>query len=185
MRSSPATPTPVDKKKMTDQRLELYELPNYTSRKNKTNDYGFNPHEQKHETYTGMGADINVHDQWAVESMGKIQDRTREHLGSSDKAIIAYRKLLRAEIEKVAGGREADDVARCGHRAQHSGPGHHGRHRADQGLGNLLDGSRRRPSSRCAMDGSRSGRSDRAGVQCHPPAGGRVKIDQNSRGRVR
>ncbi|MGC5376842.1 hypothetical protein ACPXAO_25395, partial [Salmonella enterica] len=33
-----------------------------------------------------------------------IQDRTKEHLGSSDKAIVQYRRLLRAEIEKVAGG---------------------------------------------------------------------------------
>jgi hypothetical protein len=47
------------------------------------NDYGFDPHEQATETYTGMGADINVHDQWAVESMGAIQDRTNEHLGTS------------------------------------------------------------------------------------------------------
>jgi hypothetical protein len=96
--------TPVDKQKMREQRLELYELPEYRSRKNKSNDYGFDPHEQATETYTGMGADINVHDQWAVESMGPIQDRTREHLGQSDKAIIQYRRLLRQEIEKVASG---------------------------------------------------------------------------------
>jgi hypothetical protein len=96
--------TPVDKNKMRDQRLELYELPDYKSRKNKSNDYGFDPHEQATETYTGMGADINVHDQWAVESMGAIQDRTNEHLGTSDKAIVQYRRLLRQEIEKVAGG---------------------------------------------------------------------------------
>ena len=51
-----------------------------------------------------MGHDINVHDQWAVESMGAIQDRTREHLGQSDKAIVQYRRLLRQEIEKVLGG---------------------------------------------------------------------------------
>jgi hypothetical protein len=51
-----------------------------------------------------MGADINVHDQWAVESMGAIQNRTREHLGQSDKAIIQYRRLLRQEIEKVQSG---------------------------------------------------------------------------------
>src|SRR5260370_42414325 len=51
-----------------------------------------------------MGADINVHDQWAVEAMGPIQDRTREHLGRSDKAIVQYRRLLRQEIEKVASG---------------------------------------------------------------------------------
>ena len=87
-----------------DQRLELYELPDYRSRKNKSNDYGFDPHEQATATYTGMGADINVHDQWAVESMGAIQDRTKEHLGQSDKAIVQYRRLLRQEIEKVASG---------------------------------------------------------------------------------
>ncbi len=91
---------------MRDQRLELYELPDYKSRKNKTNDYGFDPHEQATATYTGMGSDINVHDQWAVESMGPIQDRTREHLGQSDKAIVQYRRLLRQEIEKVAGGEQ-------------------------------------------------------------------------------
>ena len=97
---------PVDKAKMAAQRLELYELPDCRSRKNRTNNYGFDPHEQKHDTYTGMGADINVHDQWAVESMGRIQDRTREHLGTSDKAIIQYRRLLREQIELVEGGLE-------------------------------------------------------------------------------
>jgi len=95
---------PVDKKTMRNQRLELYQLPDYVSRKNKTNDYGFDPHEQATETYTGMGADINVHDQWAVESMGRVQDRTREHLGQSDKAIIQYRRLLKQEIEKAVSG---------------------------------------------------------------------------------
>ena len=68
---------PVNKDEMRRQRLELYELPDYIPRKNKSNDYGFDPHEQEHETYTGMGADINVHDQWACELMGAIQDRTR------------------------------------------------------------------------------------------------------------
>ncbi len=95
---------PVDKETMRTQRLELYELPDYKSRRNKTNEYGFNPHEQASSTYTGMGLDINVHDQWAVESMGAIQDRTREHLGQSDKAIILYRRILREQIEKVAAG---------------------------------------------------------------------------------
>ena len=51
-----------------------------------------------------MGSDINVHDQWAVESMGPIQDRTREHLGQADKAIVQYRRLLREQIEKVMSG---------------------------------------------------------------------------------
>jgi hypothetical protein len=73
-------------------------------RKNKGNDYGFDAHEQEHETFTGMGADINVHDQWACESMGTIQDRTREHLGQSDKAISAYRRILRQAMDESGKG---------------------------------------------------------------------------------
>jgi hypothetical protein len=95
---------PVDKDEMRRQRLALYELPDYVPRKNKRNDYGFDPHEQAHDTFTGMGADINVHDQWACESMGTIQDRTNEHLGTSDKAIVAYRRLLRTAIDAAGKG---------------------------------------------------------------------------------
>ena len=95
---------PVDKQAMRDQRLQLYTLPDYKPRVGKANDYGFNPDEQLTATYTGMGNDINVHDQWAVESPGPIQDRTREHLGTTDKGIIAYRKLLVEAIEKNSAG---------------------------------------------------------------------------------
>jgi phthalate 4,5-dioxygenase len=95
---------PVDKDEMRRQRLELYELPDYIPRKNKSNDYGFDPHEQEHATFTGMGLDINVHDQWACESMGAIQDRTKEHLGQSDKAISAYRRILRSAIDAAGRG---------------------------------------------------------------------------------
>jgi phenylpropionate dioxygenase-like ring-hydroxylating dioxygenase large terminal subunit len=105
----------VDKARMRAQRLELYQLPDYRSRRNRANSYGFDPHEQESETYTGMGHDINVHDQWAVESMGRIQDRTREHLGQSDKAIVAYRRLLRQSIERTReGGRPLIDPADAG-----------------------------------------------------------------------
>jgi phthalate 4,5-dioxygenase oxygenase subunit len=97
---------PVDRQEMRRQRLALYELPDYVPRKNKSNHYGFDPNEQAHSTFTGMGADINVHDQWACESMGVIQDRGKEHLGQSDKAISAYRRLLREAIAAAgAGGR--------------------------------------------------------------------------------
>src|ERR1700686_248945 len=95
---------PVDKDEMRRQRLALYELPDYVPRKNKANDYSFDPHEQEQATFTGMGADINVHDQWACESMGAIQDRTAEHLGTSDKAISAYRRLLRQALDQSGNG---------------------------------------------------------------------------------
>ena len=51
-----------------------------------------------------MGRDINVHDQWAVESPGPIQNRTTEQLGTTDKAIIANRKLLLQAINAVGNG---------------------------------------------------------------------------------
>lgn len=95
---------PVDKARMRADRLKIYELPDYRSKKNRTNDYGFDPHEQSSKTYTGMGEDINVHDQWAVEGQGAIHDRTREHLGYSDRAIGAYRRLLFKAIEEVEKG---------------------------------------------------------------------------------
>jgi hypothetical protein len=98
---------PVDKQQMREQRLKLYELPHYTSRKNRRNDYGYSIDEQRKATYTGMGDDINVHDQWAVESQGAIQDRTREHLGSTDKGIAAYRRMLVKAIESTQAGEGA------------------------------------------------------------------------------
>ena len=97
----------LDKKAMRDQRLKLYTLPDYRPRLNKANDYGFDASEQERSTYTGMGDDINVHDQWAVESPGPVHDRTAEHLGTSDRAIIHYRKLLIGAIGAVAGGAAA------------------------------------------------------------------------------
>ena len=98
---------PVDKAQMRAQRLELYELPDYTSRRNRRNEYGYDVDEQHRETYTGMGHDINVHDQWAVESQGPIQDRTREHLGTADKGIVRYRRLLKDSIRAVSRGERA------------------------------------------------------------------------------
>ena len=95
---------PVDKARMREQRLALYELPDYRPKIGRHNGYGFDPAEQASRTYTGMGEDINVHDQWAVESQGRIQDRTREHLASSDKAVAANRRLLFRAIAAVEQG---------------------------------------------------------------------------------
>jgi len=96
---------PLDRQTMRNQRLEHVHLPDYVPKKGRHNDWGFDAEEQRTRTYLGMGeADINVHDQWAVESMGAIQDRTREHLGTSDKVILANRRMLQAAIDTVAAG---------------------------------------------------------------------------------
>ena len=113
---------PVDKQQMREQRLQLYELPDYTSRKNKRNHYGYNVDEQLTETYTGMGDDINVHDQWAIESQGPIQNRTREHLGTTDKGIIAYRRMLVKAIDATRAGEAAPMLPDATQAAALTGP---------------------------------------------------------------
>lgn len=92
---------PVNKDLMREQRMKEHRLPDYAPLKNKRNNYGYDPAEQARETYTGMGMDINVHDQWAVESPGPIFDRTKEHLGKTDVGVIKYRKILREAIASI------------------------------------------------------------------------------------
>lgn len=95
---------PTDKDLLLAQRLEACTLPDYRPTRNRANNWGFDPSEQLEVTYTGMGLDINVHDQWAVEGMGRIQDRSQERLGVSDRAITANRRmLLRAMADHEAG----------------------------------------------------------------------------------
>jgi phthalate 4,5-dioxygenase len=114
---------PVDQEAMRAQRLQYIALPDYTPKAGRHNRWGFNPQEQRTQTFLGMGEDdINVHDQWAVESMGAIQDRTREHLGTSDKVIMANRRLLLQAIESVAAGGGAPYAADASLAAQMSGP---------------------------------------------------------------
>ena len=103
---------PVDKEAMRRQRLQFISLPDYVPKSGRHDNWGFNADEQRTQTYLGMGEeDINVHDQWAVESMGPIQDRTREHLGTSDKVIMANRRLLLKAIETVQAGGRAPGTA--------------------------------------------------------------------------
>jgi phthalate 4,5-dioxygenase len=96
---------PLDQATMRAQRLAGVTLPDYLPKKGRHNDWGYDAAEQRGSTYLGMGEnDINLHDQWAVESMGALADRTREHLGSSDKVIMAWRRLLARAIDSAATG---------------------------------------------------------------------------------
>ena len=53
-----------------------------------------------------------MQDYMAWETAGPIFDRSKEHLGTADKGIIAFRKLLKAEIDKVKRGRDPIGVIR-------------------------------------------------------------------------
>jgi phenylpropionate dioxygenase-like ring-hydroxylating dioxygenase large terminal subunit len=95
---------PVDKTTMRAQRLKTYPAPDYRPIVNRANHWGYDPREQRTQTFTGMGFDINVHDQFACESMGSIQDRRRENLGTTDKGIVLYRRLLVDAIRRHGAG---------------------------------------------------------------------------------
>jgi phenylpropionate dioxygenase-like ring-hydroxylating dioxygenase large terminal subunit len=114
---------PVDRQTMRNQRLEAVTLPDYIPKSGKHNQWGFSAEEQQTRTYLGMGeSDINVHDQWACESMGAIQDRTREHLGTTDKVIMANRRTLLKAIETVQAGGTPPGVADAAVARQRMGP---------------------------------------------------------------
>jgi hypothetical protein len=92
-------------------------------RNGRHNGWNFNAEEQRTRTFLGMGEeDINLHDQWAVESMGAIQDRTREHLGQSDKVIMANRRLLLKAIATVQAGGTPPMVLSAAEAATLQGP---------------------------------------------------------------
>lgn len=114
---------PVDKQAMREQRLRAVTLPDYLPRSGRHNQWGYSAQEQHSRTFLGMGEDdINVHDQWACESMGPIQDRSREHLASTDVAIATYRRQLLQAIDEVQAGALPPGVA-CAHVAgQRFGP---------------------------------------------------------------
>jgi phthalate 4,5-dioxygenase oxygenase subunit len=96
---------PVDHGAMRAQRTRFIPPPLYAPLSGRANGWGFDAEEQRSRTFLGMGEeDINVHDQWAVESMGAIQDRSREHLGTSDKVIMANRRMLLQAIEALQAG---------------------------------------------------------------------------------
>jgi hypothetical protein len=75
----------------------------FRSYRNRHNDWGIDRQVQKHETYTGIEG-INTQDRATQESMGPIVDRTKEHLGPADQAIIVGRKVLFEAIKTVQNG---------------------------------------------------------------------------------
>ncbi len=55
---------------------------------------------------------VSAQDAMAWETQGGVTDRTQENLGSSDQGVILLRKLLKEQIDVVAGGGEPLGVVR-------------------------------------------------------------------------
>jgi hypothetical protein len=83
-------------------------LPNsWRQTRNQDNEYGIDREMQRKDNYTGLPGN-RVQDAMVTESMGPIYDRRREHLGTSDKAIIFMRsQLMRLAREIEDGGQPA------------------------------------------------------------------------------
>jgi phenylpropionate dioxygenase-like ring-hydroxylating dioxygenase large terminal subunit len=62
-------------------------------KRNQSNDYLIDRQMQKTQNFTGI-AGVNTQDFALQEGMGPIADRSKEFLGTSDKAIVALRRLL-------------------------------------------------------------------------------------------
>lgn len=101
---------PLDKNIVNRERSEL--TADYRLARNGANRFMQDREAMKAKTYAGMGTGFQAHDAFATASQGAIQDRTREHLVSSDKAIVAARKLLEKAITDIQEGREPPHVVR-------------------------------------------------------------------------
>ena len=78
-------------------------LPDFRTKRNKTNDWMIDREVQKYETFTGIEG-INTQDQAIQESMGPIVDRSGENLANSDMAIVVARQMLLTAAKTVADG---------------------------------------------------------------------------------
>jgi hypothetical protein len=93
---------------------------NYRLARHESNRFLQDREAMKTKTYAGMGSGFQAHDAFATASQGAVQERSDEHLVSSDKAIIAARKLLEKAIHDVREGREPPHVVRSAARNRFS-----------------------------------------------------------------
>jgi phthalate 4,5-dioxygenase len=103
--ADPAQPIPRDYGYDAETRMgrgaNLY--PDYKPKTNRNNDYLIDRHVQKTKTFTGIDG-INTQDFALQEGMGPILDRTKEHVGSTDRAIILLRQILLESLKQMEAG---------------------------------------------------------------------------------
>ena len=69
--------------------------------RNKENRWLQDRKEMKDGWYAGLGHSFGLHDNWATEAMGPIYDRSKEHLGHGDRAIVGARRCLLSAMEEM------------------------------------------------------------------------------------
>ena len=101
---------PLDRAMMLRGRDELQA--DYHMTRTSANRYLQDRASMKNKSFSGIGYNFQAQDACVIEGAGKIQDRTKEHLVTSDKAIVAARKLLLKGIQDVKEGRDPLHVVR-------------------------------------------------------------------------
>jgi phthalate 4,5-dioxygenase len=87
------------------------QLPGGYSKRNAQNRYLQNRDEMA-KSYVGMGRNFPTHDLFVTESQGAILDRSKEHLVSSDIAIVRTRRLMLAALRDIAAGKDPIGIIR-------------------------------------------------------------------------
>ena len=85
-------------------------------KRNPSNDYLIDRAAQKTQTFTGIKG-VNTQDFALQEGMGGIVDRSKEHLGTSDRAIVTMRRLLLEAITATEQGKAAPGADPATHRS--------------------------------------------------------------------
>jgi phthalate 4,5-dioxygenase oxygenase subunit len=101
---------PLDSEQRDKNRADM--TPDHRLARSAANRYQQDRESMKTKSFTGIGFNFQAHDAFATESQGSVQNRSEEHLVSSDKAIIAARKLLLNAINDVKQGRDPQHVMR-------------------------------------------------------------------------
>ena len=87
-------PEAVEKREVAAGRGEINSISGtFRLKRNQSNDYLIDRQMQKTQNYTGI-VGVNTQDFALQEGMGPICDRSKEFLGTSDKAIVAMRRIL-------------------------------------------------------------------------------------------
>ena len=77
--------------------------PDLRLKQSRVNDFNIDRHIQKTQTFSGIPG-VNTQDVAVQEGMGPIVDRSQEHLGSTDRAIVTMRRLLLEATRTVESG---------------------------------------------------------------------------------
>lgn len=98
------------------ERIRQYTLadigPDYRPTRTAANRYRQDRTEMATRTAAGFGYSFQIQDTWAAESQGRIFDRSKEHLGYTDRAMMAMRRFYLAAIKRVQEGGEPPHVIR-------------------------------------------------------------------------